>query len=83
MNAALSEWQKRQGARLSRYSAVRVSGRVSAVRGILLECKIPSAKVGDLCEVSKADGSFLLAEIVGFTQECTQIGRASCRERVF
>ncbi|WP_024645232.1 type III secretion system ATPase HrcN [Pseudomonas syringae] len=71
MNAALSEWQKRQGARLSRYSAVRVSGRVSAVRGILLECKIPSAKVGDLCEVSKADGSFLLAEIVGFTQECT------------
>ncbi|KTB59325.1 ATP synthase [Pseudomonas viridiflava ICMP 13104] len=71
MNAALSQWQERQGARLSRYSAVRVSGRVSAVRGILLECKIPSAKVGDLCEVSKADGSFLLAEIVGFTQECT------------
>ncbi|KTB84931.1 type III secretion system ATPase HrcN [Pseudomonas syringae] len=71
MNAALSQWQERQGTRLSRYSAVRVSGRVSAVRGILLECKIPSAKVGDLCEVSKADGSFLLAEIVGFTQECT------------
>ncbi|KGS11373.1 ATP synthase, partial [Pseudomonas coronafaciens] len=71
MNAALSQWQEQQAARLSRYSAVRVSGRVSAVRGILLECKIPSAKVGDLCEVSKADGTLMLAEIVGFTQECT------------
>ncbi|NVL57509.1 EscN/YscN/HrcN family type III secretion system ATPase, partial [Pseudomonas syringae pv. actinidiae] len=71
MNAALNQWKDTHAARLSQYSAVRVSGRVSAVRGILLECKIPAAKVGDLCEVSKADGSFLLAEIVGFTQECT------------
>ncbi|MFH7423352.1 EscN/YscN/HrcN family type III secretion system ATPase, partial [Pseudomonas syringae pv. tagetis] len=51
----------------------RVCGRVSAVRGILLECKIPAAKVGDVCEVSKADGGMLLAEIVGFTQECTLV----------
>ncbi len=71
MNAALAQWKDLHAARLTQYSAVRVSGRVSAVRGILLECKIPSARVGDLCEVSKADGSLLLAEIVGFTQECT------------
>ncbi len=71
MNAVFSRWQDRHVARLANYSAVRVSGRVSAVRGILLECRIPAAKVGDLCEVSKADGSLLLAEIVGFTQECT------------
>ncbi|WP_116826945.1 type III secretion system ATPase HrcN [Pseudomonas syringae] len=71
MNAALNLWKDAHAKRLSQYCAVRVIGRVSAVRGILLECKIPSAKVGDLCEVSKADGSLLLAEIVGFTQECT------------
>lgn len=71
MNAALSQWKQHHAARLAHYSAVRVRGRVSAVRGILLECKIPAAKVGDLCEVSKADGSLLLAEIVGFTQDCT------------
>ncbi|MCF5403301.1 EscN/YscN/HrcN family type III secretion system ATPase, partial [Pseudomonas syringae] len=71
MNAALNLWKDAHARRLSEYCAVRVIGRVSAVRGILLECKIPSAKVGDLCEVSKADGSLLLAEIVGFTQECT------------
>jgi type III secretion protein N (ATPase) len=56
---------------LAHYSAVRISGRVSAVSGILLECQIPAAKVGDLCEVSKADGSTILAEIVGFTRDCT------------
>ncbi len=71
MSAALDLWKETHVARLSQYCAVRVSGRVSAVRGILLECKIPAAKVGDLCEVSKADGSMLLAEIVGFTQDCT------------
>ncbi|QHF02110.1 MULTISPECIES: FliI/YscN family ATPase [Pseudomonas syringae group] len=71
MNAALDHWKAAHASRLRNYSAVRVSGRVSAVRGILLECKLPAAKVGDLCEVSKADGSLLLAEIVGFTPDCT------------
>ncbi len=71
MSAALDHWKAVHSTRLRNYSAVRVSGRVSAVRGILLECKLPAAKVGDLCEVSKADGSLLLAEIVGFTPDCT------------
>lgn len=71
MNAALQQWTSAQASRLSRYSAVRVSGRVSAVNGILLECQVPAAKIGELCEVSKADGSTILAEIVGFTRDCT------------
>lgn len=71
MNVALAEWTAGHRARLGHFSAVRVSGRVTAVNGILLECQIPAAKIGDLCEVSKADGSLMLAEIVGFTPQCT------------
>ncbi|WP_297835060.1 FliI/YscN family ATPase [Pseudomonas sp.] len=71
MNAALADWTAAHRARLTRFSAVRISGRVTAVNGILLECQIPAAKIGDLCEVSKADGSVMLAEIVGFTSQCT------------
>ncbi|KAF1032697.1 MAG: Type III secretion ATP synthase HrcN [Pseudomonas sp.] len=71
MSPALDRWTQEQSARLSRCSAVRVSGRVSAVSGILLECQVPAAKIGDLCQISKADGSTMLAEIVGFTNQCT------------
>jgi type III secretion protein N (ATPase) len=71
VNAALADWTAAHRVRLTRFSAVRISGRVTAVNGILLECQIPAAKIGDLCEVSKADGSVMLAEIVGFTSQCT------------
>lgn len=71
MNATLADWTAGHRGRLEHFSAVRVSGRVTAVNGILLECQIPAAKIGDLCEVSKADGSVMLAEIVGFTTQCT------------
>jgi type III secretion protein N (ATPase) len=71
VKAWLEHWQSAHLARLSSVSAVRISGRVSGVRGILLECRLPAAKIGDLCEVDKADGSRLLAEIVGFTPDCT------------
>lgn len=68
---SLERWAQQQRARLASCSAVRISGKVSAVSGILLECQVPAAKIGDLCEVSKADGSTMLAEIVGFTDQCT------------
>ncbi|QJI41143.1 FliI/YscN family ATPase [Pseudomonas sp. ADAK2] len=71
MSTALAQWTHEQTSRLSNCSAVRISGRVSAVNGILLECQVPAAKIGDLCEVSKADGHSMLAEIVGFTPQCT------------
>lgn len=71
MTTALAQWTREQTTRLSNCSAVRISGRVSAVNGILLECQVPAAKIGDLCEVSKADGNSMLAEIVGFTSQCT------------
>jgi len=71
VNAALAQWKAGHVARLENFSAVTISGRVSAVSGILLECQIPAARIGDLCEVSKADGSVMLAEIVGFTTQYT------------
>jgi type III secretion protein N (ATPase) len=71
VNEVLAQWTSEQTTRLSNCSAVRISGRVSAVNGILLECQVPAAKIGDLCEVTKADGSTMLAEIVGFTTQCT------------
>jgi type III secretion protein N (ATPase) len=71
VNAALGQWSSTQASRLARYSAVRATGRVSAVSGILLQCQIPAAKIGELCEVTKADRSSILAEIVGFTRDCT------------
>lgn len=71
MNAALEQWVTAQTERLTNYNAVQVSGRVTAVNGILLECQIPAAKIGDLCEVSKSDNRKMLAEIVGFTNQCT------------
>lgn len=71
MITCLSEWTNAQAARLLSCKAVRITGSVSGVRGILLECKLPCATVGELCEVRRADGSQMLAEIVGFTADCT------------
>ncbi|MDN3235624.1 FliI/YscN family ATPase [Pseudomonas sp. WAC2] len=82
MNSALQGWVSSQTSRLACYSAVRVSGWVSAVSGILLECQIPAAKVGDLCEVSKADGSAILAEIVGFTDDRTLLSALGSPEGI-
>jgi type III secretion protein N (ATPase) len=82
VNAQLQAWTRAQATRLANFSAVRVSGRVSAVSGILLECQVPAAKVGELCEVTKSDGSLLLAEVVGFTRDCTLLSALGTPEGI-
>ncbi|MBF7143635.1 MULTISPECIES: FliI/YscN family ATPase [Pseudomonas] len=82
MNAALQQWAAGHAQRLERFSAVRASGRVSAVNGILLQCQVPAAEIGELCEVSKADGSTILAEIVGFTAEYTLLSALGTPEGI-
>lgn len=82
MNAELQAWTRTQATRLSNFTAVKVSGRVSAVSGILLECQVPAAKVGELCEVTKSDGSLLLAEVVGFTRDCTLLSALGTPEGI-
>lgn len=69
-------------AALAHCSAIEMTGRVSAVNGILLECQVPGARIGDLCEVSKSDGSEMLAEIVGFTTECTLLSALGTPESI-
>ncbi|OPA87534.1 flagellum-specific ATP synthase FliI [Pseudomonas fluorescens] len=64
-------WGEARRRALADFSPVQVSGRVSTVKGILLECHMPGATIGELCEVFKADGEPMLAEIVGFSGDET------------
>ncbi|PAU65216.1 EscN/YscN/HrcN family type III secretion system ATPase [Pseudomonas indica] len=74
MDAALQNleaWCQAERARLRRYAPVSTFGRISGVSGILLESRLPRAKIGDLCRIQRDDGEMVLAEIVGFNQEIT------------
>lgn len=66
--ARLEAWEARQQAHLRRFAPVMVRGRVQRVSGILLQCRLPGAQIGDLCRVERAAREPLLAEIVGFDQ---------------
>ncbi|SFG69777.1 FliI/YscN family ATPase [Pseudomonas sp. NFACC45] len=67
----LERWQQAHRQRLEHGAAVQVSGRISGVSGILLHCRMPNARIGDLCEIQRADGSQVMAEIVGFDRQQT------------
>ncbi|MBT2340253.1 MULTISPECIES: FliI/YscN family ATPase [Pseudomonas] len=66
--ARLHAWEVGQKARLQRFAPVAVRGRVQRVNGILLQCRLPEAQIGDLCRVERDAREPLLAEIVGFDQ---------------
>ncbi|WP_053147133.1 FliI/YscN family ATPase [Pseudomonas sp. P97.38] len=66
--ARLQAWESAQRARLQRFAPVAVRGRVQRVNGILLQCRLPEAQIGDLCRVERDAREPLLAEIVGFDQ---------------
>lgn len=65
----LANWQKHQEAALAQYSPVTVRGRIQRVNGMLLECRLPGSRIGDLCLVEKAGDDDMLAEIIGFDQQ--------------
>lgn len=44
-------------------------GRIQRVNGMLLQCRLPQARIGDLCQVEKKPGDYMLAEIIGFDQQ--------------
>ena len=52
--------------RLGELDAVRVSGRVTDVIGLVVEASGPGAPVGSLCRVSTRDKGGIFAEVVGF-----------------
>ncbi|MDX1918602.1 MAG: FliI/YscN family ATPase [Candidatus Caenarcaniphilales bacterium] len=44
-------------------------GTVSKIVGLMIECRIPGATIGELCEIVTDDGDKRLAEVVGFKDE--------------
>lgn len=76
-------------AELPRAPGTQVSGRVIQVIGTLIEAKLPSVKVGELCELlldsdtgQKPTKSSTLAEVVGFTDSSTLLASLSPLEGV-
>ena len=69
MEARLERWRQRQFTRLAGFSPVTVCGRVLRVNGMLLQCRLPQARIGDLCQVQASGNEWILAEIVGFDQQ--------------
>lgn len=65
----MHQWAQRQRRHLDRYSPVTLYGRVTGISGILIECALPGARIGDLCRIIRRDGDSVLAEIVGFSPE--------------
>ena len=64
----LEAWQLNQSQALSSFAPVTMLGRIQRVNGMLLQCRLPQARIGDLCQVEKAPGDYMLAEIIGFDQ---------------
>lgn len=79
---ALDAWTAEYRTHLQGFSAVTVSGRVSAVNGILLECQVPSGRIGDLCRVYKTCGEMMLAEIIGFNADSTLLSALGTPEGI-
>ena len=61
-------WRQQHSARLASFSPVTVCGRVLRVNGMLLQCRLPRARIGDLCQVQVSGSEWILAEIIGFDQ---------------
>ncbi|WP_339532592.1 FliI/YscN family ATPase [Pseudomonas mucidolens] len=65
----LERWQQRQSQTLADYSPVAMRGRIQRVNGMLLQCRLPQSRIGDLCLVEKLGDDSMLAEIIGFDQQ--------------
>lgn len=69
LQARLDAWQQRQASHLAAFAPVAVRGRIQRVNGMLLQCRLPQARIGDLCNVEKTGGDSMLAEIIGFDHQ--------------
>nr|WP_017345533.1 hypothetical protein [Pantoea sp. A4] len=52
---------------------IKVFGRVSSVKGIVIEATIRNAQIGELCTIHTKDNCEALAEVVGFTESIAQL----------
>lgn len=63
-------WSQKISWRLDELSFSIPQGRVKQVLGTLIEAEIPSAKIGDLCEIHVVNNGIdevILGEVIGFT----------------
>ena len=67
----LTHWHQSERERLERRAPVEINGRIVGVNGILLHSRMPRARIGDLCQIQRADGTEVMAEIVGFDRQRT------------
>lgn len=67
----LENWRQQHRQRLANRTLVSIRGHIVGVSGILLHSFMPRARIGDLCQIYRTDGSELLAEIVGFDRQFT------------
>jgi type III secretion protein N (ATPase) len=54
---------------LSLSDEVEISGRVVAVRGVVVEATLPIADLGAICEIGRSSGAPIIARVVGFNEE--------------
>lgn len=52
---------------------IKIFGRVSSVKGIVIEATIRNAQIGELCTIHTKDNCEALAEVVGFTERIAQL----------
>lgn len=71
MDACLDSWFRQQQQRLRQPDAVSVYGRITGISGILLECSLPRARIGDLCRIERDAEESVMAEVVGFNPQHT------------
>ena len=69
LQARLEAWQQDRSQALANFAPVSVRGRIQRVNGMLLQCRLPDARIGDLCQVEKSTRDYMLAEIIGFDQQ--------------
>lgn len=50
-----------------------VSGQVRAIKGSLIQATLPTGSVGDLCYVSRRDGSLFQAQLVSFQDDLVSL----------
>ncbi|AVJ19289.1 EscN/YscN/HrcN family type III secretion system ATPase [Serratia sp. MYb239] len=67
----IAAWADGQRRRLQQADAVTAYGRVTGISGILLECSLPRARIGDLCRITRSAQESVLAEVVGFNPQHT------------
>jgi len=66
LSPAVAQWRDARRSQLMNLDVTQSFGKVSAVSGTLVRCRLPRAAIGELCRVAKGAEQHLLAEVVGF-----------------